>query len=259
MRKIDPHLVAADRKWDRLATAARLAVSRGSAPSEHAKVWAGAKKRLKAASHGKCWYCEARQDRSDNAVDHFRPKSQYPWLAFTIGNLRYSCTFCNSVRRDEGSAATGGKGDNFPVFNPPRASVDGELANEDIVLIDPCRGADVAIIDFVDDGSTCASDPAHVKRKRRAEESIRFYHLNHRELIEGRRLLALQLKDWIAAANDIYPMIDQGSTKIDSTFAKLAEILCRAMSEKAQFSVFARRIIGGHRNLVWVESLLRCT
>src|SRR5260370_29254202 len=49
------------------------------------------KAELERLSDGKCWYCESREDRSDNPVDHFRPKGRvaecedhegYWWLAF---------------------------------------------------------------------------------------------------------------------------------------------------------------------------------
>ena len=66
----------------------------------HASVWQECKEPLKSLSNDKCFYCETIQERSDDAVDHFRPKSLYPWSAFKISNYRFSCTYCNSRRRD---------------------------------------------------------------------------------------------------------------------------------------------------------------
>src|SRR5438045_318094 len=39
------------------------------------RLWSVFKKVLEEASNRKCWYCEAKQSRSDMAVDHFRPKN----------------------------------------------------------------------------------------------------------------------------------------------------------------------------------------
>ena len=74
-----------------------------------AYIWHELKEELEKCSHHKCWYCESNQDRSDNNVDHFRPKGRvtecpdhegYWWLAFIWTNYRFSCTFCNSRRKD---------------------------------------------------------------------------------------------------------------------------------------------------------------
>lgn len=44
-------------------------------PHEQA-VWRDLKDGLANLLHDKCWYCETAVDRSDNAVDHFRPKGR---------------------------------------------------------------------------------------------------------------------------------------------------------------------------------------
>ena len=80
---------------------------RSGAINRFSHLWTQLKDVLQSHFHGKCWYCEAIQERSDNAVDHFRPKNKvfecpkhggYWWLAFKWLNYRYSCTFCNSRR-----------------------------------------------------------------------------------------------------------------------------------------------------------------
>ena len=116
MRKIDLNLVVADSNWDIAAATAEVAVQNGAKVADFSEVWRSAKERLKEVSRGKCWYCEARQMRSDNAVDHFRPKSLYPWLAFKLHNFRYACTFCNSIRTNPETGESEGKGDHFPLL-----------------------------------------------------------------------------------------------------------------------------------------------
>jgi uncharacterized protein (TIGR02646 family) len=258
MRKIDPNKIAPDPQWNTRAAAAELAVQSGARVNAFGDVWRSAKDRLKAVSHRKCWYCEARQERSDNAVDHFRPKSLYPWLAFTLSNFRYVCTFCNSIRTNPETGESAGKGDHFPLFNSPRAANSGQLNAEDIVLLDPCRGGDPGLLDFRVDGAPCPKYPNQTKRATRANQSIRYYHLDHPELIESRRQLALQIEQWIDGADGIYDSLDQGDPNVERAFSRFAESICRALSESSEFSVFARRIVDGYRNRPWVEDLLQC-
>lgn len=257
MRRIDQHQVPADAAWDAKAAAEKAKVAAGSSVSKCQAVWGEAKDRLKRVSNGKCWYCESRQERSDNAVDHYRPKSVYPWLAYELSNFRYACTYCNSIRRNPETGESSGKGDHFPLFNGARATVPAQLNAEDVVLIDPCKGGDPGLLDFRADGRPCAKYQAQAKRKDRAEQSIRYYHLDHPDLVESRRLLALQIKDWVEGADALYKDLDQGEPGTELAFSRLTENICRAVGEKAEFSVFARRMVEGYKDRPWVEDLLQ--
>lgn len=257
MRRIDQNKIKADADWDALAATEEAKRQAGTLVKDCKPVWGQVKARLKDVSNGKCWYCEARQERADNDVDHFRPKSIYPWLAFTLDNFRYACTFCNRVRKNPDTGGASGKGDHFPLFGGARATTVEQLANEDLVLLDPCRGADPGLLDFTDDGRPCAKYPDQPKRADRANQSIHYYHLDHPDLIESRRQLALQLMEWIDGADALYEEIDQGDPKIERAFSRFAESICRALSENAEFSVFARRILDGYRNRPWVDDILQ--
>jgi uncharacterized protein (TIGR02646 family) len=69
-------------------------------------VWKAAKKQLRAETDGKCGYCEAKTDAvAHGDVEHFRPKSQYWWLAYCYDNYVFACQLCNQSF----------KGDSFPV------------------------------------------------------------------------------------------------------------------------------------------------
>ncbi|MEZ4962123.1 MAG: retron system putative HNH endonuclease [Saprospiraceae bacterium] len=46
--------------------------------------------------NGKCAFCEQRVERWH--VEHFRPKSEYYWLAFSWDNLLYACPDCNGSK-----------------------------------------------------------------------------------------------------------------------------------------------------------------
>jgi len=137
MRFIDNRPLLAPEGWQERADVARNAViDHGEDVNAYGAVWRELKDALAELSHDKCWYCEMRQERSDNAVDHFRPKAVYRWLAFSLRNFRYACTFCNSRRTDAGTGLTGGKGDHFPLeAGCARAESPGEEAQERSLLL----------------------------------------------------------------------------------------------------------------------------
>ena len=116
--------------WDQRAREAEDAVaatepgSRADEVKKHSALWTALKGTLKVVSHQKCWYCESADIRSDDAVDHFRPKGSvaecadhdgYWWLAFKWQNYRFCCTYCNCRRVDQATRRGGGKADRFPL------------------------------------------------------------------------------------------------------------------------------------------------
>lgn len=225
----------------------------------YSNLWRDYKDILAQRSHDKCWYCEIQQERSDDAVDHFRPKSLYKWLAFTANNFRYACTYCNSRRRDKKTSTTGGKGNLFPLFDETnRATTEGEENNEHPHLLDPCCAHDPALLDFLGGtGQATARYPAHERRKIRAETSIQLYHLNHSDLLEKRKKLAIELVDKIKAADRIFDRVDTGDNALDESYYTHVRDLKSAMSEEAELSSFARNVIMGQRDIHWVESLIQ--
>lgn len=232
-------------------------VAKGQEVNRFSEVWRALKDELASLSHDKCWYCEIKQERSDNAVDHFRPKAYYKWLAFSLENFRYSCTFCNSRRTDAETCETGGKGDYFPLeAGSTRAVAPGEEDKEHPILLNPCIASDPTLLDFDDDGRPAARYPHHPKRYRRAKISIRLFHLDHSDLVERRRGLAIELNAKIKAANDLYDQVDDGNVAITNSYNSHVRDLKNAMAEKAELSVFAKKIISGRRDLPWVEALL---
>lgn len=261
MRYIDISSLSVSPKWQADAERAKADVeNNGTSPSNWSNVWRQLKDSLADISHDKCWYCEVIQERSDNAVDHFRPKSIYPWLAFDEKNLRYSCTYCNSRRRNPGTGETEGKGDQFPLLDETkRAKHSGEELNEVPLLLDPIIPNDPGLLDFREDGVPCPKYPEdrHEIRYRRANISIKLYHLDHPDLIDKRKALALRLTRKIESANELVDRVDQGDPTIDRAFNELIRDLANAISEKAELSAFARKVIAGKREYVWVEELLK--
>ncbi|MCL2640638.1 MAG: TIGR02646 family protein [Phycisphaerales bacterium] len=54
-------------------------------------------------SQGHCCFCDAFPVRgvSNDTIEHFRPKSQFPHLAYTWINLYYCCDACQSAKHEQ--------------------------------------------------------------------------------------------------------------------------------------------------------------
>lgn len=183
-----------------------------------ASLWSELKQALDELSQGKCWYCESEQQRSDNAVDHFRPKGKvaecddhggYWWLAFDWQNYRLSCTFCNSSRIDTQKGDTGGKQDHFPIIDEDcRAKLNtDDLSREVPYLLDPTNPDDPTLLWY--DYSEGRAVPKYAvddddEKFNRADISIRLYHLNHTKIEEKRKILY----------NEILDLVDIGSESL---------------------------------------------
>ena len=62
------------------------------------QVWSKAKAQLRLESSNKCAYCEADTAAvAHGDVEHFRPKSEYWWLAYCYDNYTFSCQICNQT------------------------------------------------------------------------------------------------------------------------------------------------------------------
>lgn len=254
MRKIDLRKISPSADWAARAQLKQLEIdNKVCEPKKGYSIWSELKPELKKISNGKCWYCESREDRSDNTVDHFRPKSLYPWFTLDYENFRYSCTFCNSIRKNPETGENAGKGDHFPLTSGNRAQDRRQRNVEQYLLIDPCKTSDVGLLDFYDDGSPKAKYPDDPTKKNRALTSIRYYHLDHPDLNEVRRQIALDIRDWVETGDELYPEFNQGDYAIDKAFETNLDFLARAIAPEAPFSVFARKMIKGYQDREWVE------
>jgi uncharacterized protein (TIGR02646 family) len=243
---------------------------RSTALERYRDVWRRLGPALAELSKGKCWYCETREIRSDNPVDHFRPKSRvadcpdhpgYWWLAFDWHNFRYSCTFCNSRRRDPATGEVGGKHDNFPLLNPDeRAYTEADdIDREQPELLDPARQTDTTLIWYRDDGLadalvTPAQQPT---QHQRAKRSINLYHLNHTETIERRLELVRHVRKQVALGTEYLEDWKAGNKSAETGYREVVAELLRLMSKEAPFSVAAKHMIRSladarHR---WIDTL----
>jgi hypothetical protein len=179
---------------------------------DHDHVWGLFKDALRELSNKKCWYCESIDARSDNAVDHYRPKGNvkgakpphqgYWWLAFDWKNYRFSCTYCNSIRKS--AETTGGKQDYFPLFDETaRARTDSDSIDDELpLLLDPTKMTDVKLIAFSEDGDVgpVTTDPDRREYKGAIESAVR-YHLKHPIIVERRMERLRTVRKWVEEAD----------------------------------------------------------
>jgi hypothetical protein len=200
----------------------------------------------------KCWYTEAELVGADLAIDHYRPKCDYWWLAFDVRNYRIACPFANSPKHNEEHGCAGGKGDSFPLLPPGIRGTDEESVKlERPVILDPCKKEDCDLLAFQADGRPIlnpvyAADPI---AGRRVEESKVLLNLDHPDFNSKRE----QLYHAIAEDVKVYEALPEDSqSRVD-----IRVRIERRLAASAPFSTAARYYLQVHRNLNWVEELLK--
>lgn len=269
MRYIDPQLVSPHlpNEWVQQAVQATKALAtaqphhRSAQVNARNQVWKDVKEILKSASQGKCWYCESLEIRSDNAVDHFRPKNAvaecpghegYWWLAFKWENYRFCCTFCNSRRIDQMTGQGGGKVDHFPLKDElHRAKTPNDnLDDEEPMLLDPCSPADPGLLWFDETGQATPNpvcgDPTSYPVQR-AVASIGFYHLNHSGVVDQRKVVCSEIRNRVADADRYFIKYMNGDGTARAAFAGVVSELKSKLATSARYSATARAMLMGLR------------
>lgn len=255
MRYIDFSNLQAPEGWLEEAQVAKDLVENGGKIEAYSSVWRKFKPALEALVGKKCWYCETKQSRSDKEVDHFRPKSRvsgvtpkhdgYTWLAFDFQNYRYSCGYCNKRRKDKGNEnKVGGKGNYFPLLDETRrARTPGEEVNEEPILIDPCLQEDVALISYEENGLPKGNDDLDSVQKERVEQSIRYYHLDHSEIVEDRLVLSVSINESLNDADYLFDKVKQGDKVANKMFLNKLKNLRKSLEISEKYSLFAEKYL----------------
>lgn len=236
-------------------------------------LWAELRGPFKDLMGGKCWYCESNQCRTDNPIDHFRPKGGvaecethggYWWLAFDWENYRYCCDYCNSYGSPATRGTPGGKQNNFPLWDENRRAMTeaDDLDQEQPLLLDPLSAADPGLLWFNEDGSTspnprtCGNDPLQYLHKR-ASESIRLYHLEQEDIKERRADLCRAIKKLIVEADKMFLRYAGGDQTARGAYSEKIELLRSWTKEDADYSMTAVSTLKGLRaNSVAAEAVL---
>lgn len=243
-------------------------------------LWRGVKAELGHILNEKCWFCETPVPRSDNAVDHFRPKGRvsdaarahagYGWLAFDPDNFRFACTLCNSRRVDAEHGTAGGKADRFPlldescrVYSVDPAELDYATLSrttdaEQPLILDPCAPEDWLLLGCrLENGEPCATtdDPVAVQR---VEASIDVYHLAHDSVCKLRHTVAGQLHEAVNTAKEHFLAVRTGDAVSERRFVRSLERVKRMLGWKKPYSGEMRFVLRGFRSPdhPWIARLL---
>jgi hypothetical protein len=268
LRYVDRSKLVQPAGWLQRAQVAVQAVVGGADPNDHSTVWRELKNGLADLLHDKCWYCETHVDRSDNAVDHFRPKgrvsdaasphSGYRWLAFDPTNFRYACTYCNSHRKDLEVGTAGGKADRFPLVDEAnRVYVAGPVTQERPMLLDPCELTDWRLLGCQqENGQPCSTSNDPIAKKR-AEISIEVFHLHYEPTCKRRHTAAVQLMSDVDEGKRLFEQAIQDSGR-ELDFKIVAARLQRAIDRDAPFSGDMHFLLRGQRSEdhPWIQELL---
>lgn len=277
MRYIDINKIKIPDGWEKRAEEALREIEnlpeqeRKEAIYKKEKLWQELKKSLAELSHRKCWYCETKENRSDNHVDHFRPKNNvkdtnhpgYWWLAFSWENYRYSCTFCNSRRKDTESGTVGGKGDHFPLLDESKrcCNKSDNLNKEKPLLLDPVKPRDPGLIWFDQDGKAVPkyTEADNEIAFKRAEKSIELYHLNYCRLKETRIELYRRIKELINQGDESFNNSDRTGTSGDVTLDKIFGELIKYISEESEYTAAAKTFLLGYRDKDrdWIDMVIQ--
>jgi len=200
------------------------------------------KRALKQMFGTKCCYCEAKVDAvSYRHVEHFRPQSIFPRLAYKWSNLLFACERCNSTH----------KGDRFPLgmsgtqSQPNRTSPCALDDKDDGVLIDPCRDdlSEHFEYEFIERPEEDFIDVVLVCKSRRGELSRDVYGLTRVDLVDDWREHILGIQNDI----DGYLLaLAIGDRRLQRRFGAY---LRKAMASTSPYSAMTRSYIEKKRGL----------
>jgi uncharacterized protein (TIGR02646 family) len=190
----------------------------------------------------KCCYCEAKVDAvSHRHVEHFRPQSIYPRLAYEWSNLLFACERCNSTH----------KRDQFPV-GPSEVQAVANTADpcdpnedDDALLIDPCRDDPAEHFEFAFDERVEDDyvDVVLICKTRRGEISRRVFGLNRPDLVD----------DWrehiSGVQNAVIRYLLAGYSGNRQELLRSVTYLRKAMSPTNRYSAMTRAYITIERGL----------
>jgi len=268
MRYVDRFKLVKPTGWNQRAQAATQAVANGEDPNDYGQVWRDLKDGLAGLLHDKCWYCESPVDRSDNAVDHFRPKNRvsdaanlhmgYRWLAFDDSNFRYACTYCNSRRKDIEGGTAGGKADRFPLLDEARrVYTSGSVALEQPLLLDPSEMSDWRLLGcHQENGQPCVAGTDAIARQR-AEASIEILHLHYEPTCKKRHAIAVQLMSDVDEGKRLFELVTHDPSRVPD-FKAAAARLHRAIERDSPYSGDMHFLLRGQRSDAhpWIQELL---
>lgn len=208
--------------------------------------WTAIKEALWNLGNNKCWYSEAKIQRDQGHVEHYRPKKDvakkdhcgYWWRAFDWHNYRFSHPTCNTRITDYLSGKLCGKGTYFPLKDETqRARCKADESNEIPLLLDPVIPSDTKLICFDTSSGkpipSIAEDVDEWKYKR-AKQSIDYYHLD-----EGQ---------WIVDRSDLIDALNALCERLESSDGEeyeknINELFTKYLNERAEFLSLSYQVL----------------
>jgi len=165
-------------------------------------IWRRAKTALARMTHQKCSYCESPIDAERSAlVEHFRPKSLFPSLAYDWDNYFLGCGGCNGAKSDKWPAGGGS-------------------------YVRPDEGDPAALFVFYEDGSVEAAAAGGD-----AELCLEDFDLKRRWLCEQR---AQEIAEALAELRDL---LNEPGLPIEICEDMIRNALARRADPKGRYSV----------------------
>ena len=243
---------------------------RSEAVNSKAEVWRELKPLLASISTDKCWYCESKDIRADNTVDHYRPKGSvaevddhpgYWWLAFEHSNFRFSCTYCNSRRKDRSTGTSGGKHDHFPLLDEEQRAYgeQDDIGRERPVLLDPTRALDPTLLWFEPDGRAVPryDDSQSALFHNRARASIQLLNLNELMLLNRRKDIHRALREALRDADVQFRAASENNETAEEAVTTVIRIIRRAIHPSTAHSSAARAMLSPYIvEYRWLQAVL---
>jgi uncharacterized protein (TIGR02646 family) len=169
-------------------------------------IWGKAKRALAAMSHQKCAYCETpiNAERSGQ-VEHFKPKSLFPLLAYEWDNYFLGCGGCN-----------GAKSDKWP--------------SGGIGYVRPDEGDPFSLFRFLEDGTMEPADPAGA-----AKYTVDDLDLNREWIC---RLRARVIEEALA---DFKDLMDEAGIPMDARERLAKKMYARLLNPELAYSAAVRQ------------------
>jgi uncharacterized protein (TIGR02646 family) len=219
---------------------------------KHDVIWGRVKAELERISHNKCWYCEIINTRSNNHIDHHRPKNRvinengeieegYWWLSFNHTNFRLACNYCNCSHTGE-DRKTRGKSVQFPLLpgSPRCHSPDSVLEDEMPFLLDPTVAIDPPLLWFQDDGRACPKYTEDVGfTHHRAKKTIEILNLNDHKIVQERMRLRIQCYELISDGDEAFKQYNNGSPTGREKFRHIIQRIRELTNEASELSASA--------------------
>lgn len=86
--------------------------------------------------------------------------------------------------------------------------------------------------------------------------SIEAYHLNHSDLQEARRRAAIEIREKVAEAERFMKRFHDGDITAKQSYTTAIRDLKRRLDQRAELSVFSKRVLQAYKSKPFVEHIL---